>query len=655
MRRDTGGGPWRARGRRRGVDMTTVSLRWPPWADIVLALGVCLLGLIELAVSGQETVSVVTVAVMTLPVAFRRRAPLAAAIVIATWLPVDYALGGEYVAPLTPLLAPMLVAYTLAAHTPPRRAVAGIALLLVSLELSLLLVGAGHYGVTAFCVALPALSGASVRRYRAQSRQLTVLTARLERERGASERLAVAEERRRIAGELHDAIAQAVSRMVVQAAAAEQVLASAPERARAALIAVQDTGREAVAELRSTLRILRTDDEPARRPPEREQHASVAAAPARPTISWPWWADVLLAVVLIGAVEGPALWDASPLLIVAAVGAAVAIVLRRRHPLGALSLAVTEDVVMVVAGYDDRAVSPFMAVLVALYTLAVCGPARRTVIAAAVAIVMLEIAVVAAGQPEGVVAVAIWTAAAWAAGRVEGASRRQAERLEEMAARLARERDALARLAALDERSRIARDLHDSVAHTVSVMVLQAGAAEQVLASAPDKALAAARAVEAKGRDALGELRELLGVLHDDEEASPRAPQPSLTGLDTLIAEVARTGLPVELRVHGKPSTVPVGVDVSAYRIIQEALTNALKHAGPVPTTVTLDYMPDAVTVEILDHGNGTRARPTDSPGHGLIGMRERVALYDGELQTGARPDAGYMVRARLPLPHITP
>ena len=644
---------WRARGRRRGVDMRKVSLRWPPWADIALALGVCLLGLIELAVSGQETVSVVTVMVMTLPVAFRRRAPLAAALVIAMWLPVDYALGGEYVAPLTPLLAPMLVAYTLAAHA-PRRAGAGIALLLISLELSLLLVGAGHYGVTAFCVALPALSGASVRRYRAQSRQLTVLTARLERERGASERLAVAEERRRIAGELHDAIAQAVSRMVVQAAGAEQVLASAPERARAALIAVQDTGRDAVAELRYTLRILRTDDEPARRRPGSE-HASVAAAPAPPTVSWPWWADVLLAVVLIGAVEGPALWDASPLLIVAAVGAAVAIVLRRRHPLGALSLAVTEDVVMVVAGYDDRAVSPFMAVLVALYTLAVCGPARRTVIAAAVVIVTLEIAVVAAGQPEGVVAVAVWTAAAWAAGRVEGASRRQAERLEEMAARLARERDALARLAALDERSRIARDLHDSVAHTVSVMVLQAGAAEQVLASAPDKARAAARAVEAKGRDALGELRELLGVLHDDEEASPRAPQPSLTGLDTLIAEVARTGLPVELRVHGKPSTVPVGVDVSAYRIIQEALTNALKHAGPVPTTVTLDYMPDAVTVEILDHGNGTRPRPTDSPGHGLIGMRERVALYHGELQTGPRPDAGYMVRARLPLPHITP
>jgi signal transduction histidine kinase len=635
--------------------MRKAALRWPPWGDIALALGACLLGLIELAVSDQEAVSVVTVAVMTLPVAFRRRAPLAAALVIATWLPVDHALGGEYATPLTPLLASMLMAYTLTAHATPRRAVASTALLLISLELSLLLEAAGHYGVTAFCVALPALSGASVRRYRARSRQLTVLTARLERERGASERLAVAEERRRIAGELHDTIAHAVSRMVVQAAGAEQVLASAPERARAALIAVQDTGRDAIAELRHTLRILRTDDEPARRPPPSEQDASAAGAPARPTISWPWWADILLAVGLIAAVEGPALWNASALLIVAAVGAAVAIVLRRRHPLGALSLAVTEDVFLVAAGYDDRAASAFMAVLVVLYTLAVYGPPQRALVATAVAFVTLEIAVVAAGQPEGVVAVAVWTVAVWAAGRVEGASRRQAERLEDTAARLARERDALARLAAIDERSRIARDLHDSVAHTVSVMVLQAGAAEQVLASAPDKARAAARTVEAKGREALGELRELLGVLHDDAQATPRSPQPSLSELDTLIAEVAHTGLPVELHVHGKPSALPVGVDVSAYRIIQEALTNALKHAGPVPTTVTLDYMPDSVTVEILDDGNAIRQRPADSPGHGLIGMRERVALYHGELQTGPRPDAGYMVRARLPLPRITP
>jgi signal transduction histidine kinase len=144
--------------------------------------------------------------------------------------------------------------------------------------------------------------------------------------------------------------------------------------------------------------------------------------------------------------------------------------------------------------------------------------------------------------------------------------------------------------------------------------------------------------------------------VQDAEDSVPHAPQPSLTGIDTLIAQVVRTGLPVELHVHGKPARLPVGVDLSAYRIIQEALTNALRHAGPVPTTVTLDYTPDALTVEILDQGDGiVRQRPTDSTGHGLIGMRERVALYHGDLQTGPGPHSGYHVRARLPLPHSTP
>jgi signal transduction histidine kinase len=125
--------------------------------------------------------------------------------------------------------------------------------------------------------------------------------------------------------------------------------------------------------------------------------------------------------------------------------------------------------------------------------------------------------------------------------------------------------------------------------------------------------------------------------------------------LDTLIAHVVRTGMPVELHVHGQPAALPAGVDLSAYRIIQEALTNTLKHAGPVPTTVTLDYTPASLTVEILDHGDGVmRHGPDDSTGHGLIGMRERVALYHGDLQTGPRPRAGYQVRARLPLPHST-
>jgi signal transduction histidine kinase len=635
--------------------MRRIGLRWPSWADIPLAVGLCLLGLVELALTDQKLVSVGTVAVMTLPVAFRRRAPLATAAVIATGPLVDQALGGAFSEPLTLLLGPMLVTYTLAAHAPLDRAVPGIALLLASLELSALLIGKPIYGSLVLLLALPALSGVSSRRYRALSRQLTVLTARLERERGASERLAVAEERRRIAEELHDAIAHAVSRMVVQAGGAEQVLPMAPERARSALIAVQDTGRDAINELRHTLHILRTDDQPAPSPPVWGTAVPAAAEPAWWTISWPWWADILLAVGIVCAVDAPVLANGPRLLIVAPVVAAVAIALRRRYPFAAMALAVSELVALVSGGYGERAESAFVAILVVLYTLAVHASPRRAGIAAAVAVGAVGTTLVAIGSPTDLIAVVLQFAAVAAAGLPERAARQQAERLQEIAARLARERDARARLAAIEERARIARELHDSVAHTVSVMVLQAGAAEQVLAVAPDKARAAARAVEVKGRDALGELHEVLGVLHDDEDATPRAPQPSLTRLDTLIDHVTRAGLPVELHVHGQPAVLPIGVDVSAYRIIQEALTNTLKHAGPVRTTVMLDYAPDALTIEILDHGNGIRQQSTDSTGHGLIGMRERVALYHGNLQTGPRPDAGYAVRARLPLPHSSP
>jgi signal transduction histidine kinase len=186
-------------------------------------------------------------------------------------------------------------------------------------------------------------------------------------------------------------------------------------------------------------------------------------------------------------------------------------------------------------------------------------------------------------------------------------------------------------------------------------MVLQAGAAERVLDGAPERARGAARAIEAQGRQALGELHELLGVLRADEDQSPRAPQPGLTRLDALIEQVRRSGLPVELRVDGNPTPLPVGLDVSAYRIIQEALTNALKHAGAVHTAVTLDYTADTLTVEIVDDGDRPRDRPLEGAGHGLIGMRERVALYRGDLHAGPRPQAGYAVRAQLPLPPARP
>jgi signal transduction histidine kinase len=179
-------------------------------------------------------------------------------------------------------------------------------------------------------------------------------------------------------------------------------------------------------------------------------------------------------------------------------------------------------------------------------------------------------------------------------------------------------------------------------------MVLQAGAAEAVLDADPERAREAARAVEALGRDALRELQALLGMLGGDREPHSRAPRPSLSRLGELIGRVADAGLPIELRMCGDPVALPAGVEMSAYRIIQEALTNTLKHAGAVPTVVTVHYGSDALEIEIADHG---ALVPTGGParGHGLIGMRERVALHGGALIAGPAPGGGYLVRAELP------
>jgi signal transduction histidine kinase len=240
-------------------------------------------------------------------------------------------------------------------------------------------------------------------------------------------------------------------------------------------------------------------------------------------------------------------------------------------------------------------------------------------------------------------------------GRAVGVHRRQAEQLRTITARLARERAALARLAVVEERTRVARDLHDTIAHGLSIMVLQAGGAEQVLTSDPDRAYQALRAIQDTGRTVVDELQRLLGVLRPGEGDPPRAPPPGLGQLDELVAQFWRAGLRVDLRVEGQRTRLPAGIDVSTYRIIQEGLTNALRHAGPVATAVTLRYEPETLTVEVLNARGREHAVVTAVAGHGLVGMRERVAAYGGELQAGPDPAGGYAVRARLPLRDHSP
>jgi len=239
--------------------------------------------------------------------------------------------------------------------------------------------------------------------------------------------------------------------------------------------------------------------------------------------------------------------------------------------------------------------------------------------------------------------------ASYLAGNEIASRQRQADQQRERAQQLEQERAEAVAAAAETERRHIARELHDVVAHSVSVMVVQAGAARKVMDDKPDAARESLLAVEASGHEAMAELRRLLGVLSEDGNAPPPlAPQPGMPGLDALIARVKEAGLPVELRVEGPPESLPPGVDVAAYRIVQEALTNALKYAGGAPTEVVVRYTPDGLEVEVIDQG--TISTPADGIGRGLVGMKERVALFGGTVVAGKRSEGGYAVLARLPL-----
>jgi signal transduction histidine kinase len=211
-----------------------------------------------------------------------------------------------------------------------------------------------------------------------------------------------------------------------------------------------------------------------------------------------------------------------------------------------------------------------------------------------------------------------------------------------------RERDIVAREAVVEERARIARELHDAIAHNVSMMVVQAGAERRVVGDTPGTTREVLETIEQIGRGALTEMRRLVGMLRSDE-GDPLAPQPGLRDLPRLVTQVREAGLPVELSVEGEPRDLPVGLELSAYRIVQEALTNALKHAGEAQARVCVVYGPDSLELEIVDDGAGVSAG-IPSGGHGLVGMRERVALYGGRFQAAQRAAGGFEVRVALPI-----
>jgi signal transduction histidine kinase len=231
------------------------------------------------------------------------------------------------------------------------------------------------------------------------------------------------------------------------------------------------------------------------------------------------------------------------------------------------------------------------------------------------------------------------------------ALRERERRLMEQAAELRRQREENARRAVLDERVRIARELHDVVAHHVSVMGIEAGAARRVMGRRPEQAQEILSSIEASSRQAVDELHRLLGFLRHAEQPDERSPRPDLTRLDELLAHAAEGGLSVELVVDGERRTLPGTLELSAYRVIQEALTNALKHSGGTRATVRLDYQPAALEIDVIDDGeDGATHQRTQTGGLGLVGMRERVGLHGGSLRAGPREHGGFGVHASFPL-----
>jgi signal transduction histidine kinase len=361
-------------------------------------------------------------------------------------------------------------------------------------------------------------------------------------------------------------------------------------------------------------------------------------------------ADPVLAAAIaaLGLVEvalrhGSGWYGPVPVDVVAALLCAVPLAFRARAPVAVLAAAyVGSGIAVAYAGSRQGPLQVFVALVVAAYS--VGAHERRLWLGLALAVV--PSAIIVAASSGGALSFVIWTFGFWLVGRVIRSWRERADALERLTRELDAQRELKAEAAVAVERGRIARELHDVIAHNVSMIVVQAAAAARVLRGDEPDVRAALDAIESTGRETVDEMRRMLGVVRGDDAAS-LAPQPSLRDVESLVANVRDAGLPVELRIEGRPIALPPGVDLSAFRIVQEALTNALKHAGEARAVVTVRYVRDGVQVEVVDDGDGRGAG--GGTGHGLIGMRERVAVWGGELEARRRDEGGFVVRATLP------
>ncbi|MDX6429519.1 MAG: hypothetical protein QOE54_1885 [Streptosporangiaceae bacterium] len=338
----------------------------------------------------------------------------------------------------------------------------------------------------------------------------------------------------------------------------------------------------------------------------------------------------------------------------------VALAFRQRYPFAVLVVAAGGNAVLAALHYSPS-VAEVLAFVIAVFTVAAHRALAVSSVGGALALVafmVMELATPGEMSYVGVVTNTALIAGVWWLGRSLRLRRAYLAELEYRAERLERARDSDARTARVEERSRIARELHDVVAHHVSVMTVQAGAARRIMDKDPGTAREAMVTIEDVGRTTLDEMRRIVGVLRTERDTAAvgpeLSPQPGVQEVGALVDHVRETGLSVQLWMEGEPRPLSTGVNLAAYRLIQEALTNSLKHAGPQARAwVRIHYSPRELMVEIEDDGRGVAAALAengDSPGHGLVGMRERVALYGGELRIGPRSGGGFEVRARFPL-----
>jgi signal transduction histidine kinase len=656
--------------------------------DVALAAALLGLGLLEVAIAvDPASAALLLVAALTLPLAWRRRRPVGVALVVTAALAGQAALPGQplFEQTFTGFVCMALAVYSLGRRAPPRafaRAVTGCGLAAgLAIGLHDASVASGLFA--AVFVLGSGVGGQLVRRQARIGEILQAQADELEASAQAAARAAAIEERLRIARDLQDVVSDRVSEMVVQAQAASRLAAGDLARAGAALQSLEAKGRESLAEMR---RLRRDDEEIALAPfPSLDRLAGlvdeargrgpqielVVEGERRPMSAdeqgWvrrsgallaPYvrWTDSLLVVVLTAAMATEAATVAAregsqPANALAAIVVGAALLVRRRHPLAALIVGWVTLLTMT-AFLTPATETSLLLVSVLLYSYAVAahagaGRARAGLAVGLTGIVTLNLLQPAGPRADDLVFPAILVVLAWFVGRMVRVQGALAAEVARRAQRIERAREDEAAAAAAEERRRMARELHDVVAHALTMMVVQAGGARRNLQRAPDRALQALVVVEQAGREALAELRRLLALAPPD---AARAPQPGLGQLEALIDQTRAAGLPVELRIEGAPASLPGGLDLAAYRVVQEALTNAVRHAGPARARVLIHYEDRRLRLSVDDDGRPIVGQLSRQPGHGIAGMRERVRLYGGELSAGARPGGGFAVSATLPL-----